>query len=83
MIQRSEARDTPWDPAALIDVAHLIGTSAAKPILASGQSRPHQQAEHMDAIAPITAASNPCKHGAVHIRVPAFAGMSGFCSSWT
>ena len=63
VIDRSETRDIPWDPAAHIDVVPLIGTRAAKPISASGQSQPHKQAGHMDANEPITAASHLAARG--------------------
>ena len=63
MIDRSETRDTPRDPVALINAAPLIGTRAAKTILASGQSGPHQQAGHMDVNEPITATSNLAARG--------------------
>src|SRR5258708_32433494 len=44
--------------------------------LGSGHVRPRQQTEHMIAIASIHTLHSPCKPGAVHIWVPAFAGTS-------
>src|ERR1700736_1400270 len=45
--------------------------------LGSGHVWPRQQTEHMIAIASIHTLHSPCKPGAVHIWVPAFAGTSG------
>src|SRR5882724_3817669 len=45
--------------------------------LGSGHIWPRQQTVHMIAIASIHTLHSPCKPGAVHIWIPAFAGTSG------
>jgi transposase len=52
-IDRSEVRDSPWNPLAKDKVVRLFGARVAETILASGPKRPHQQAGHMDASDPI------------------------------
>ncbi len=77
MIDRSQTRDTPRDPAAILETANLFGTRVAEPILAGGHVHRHQQTGHMIASDPIRSLLSSCKSGAVHIWVPAFAGTSG------
>jgi len=61
-----------------------VWNSRAETILASGHVRPHRKAGHMIASDPINRCSACCKPGAVHIWIPASAGMSGdfFTGSW-
>jgi len=51
VIDRSQTRDTPWDPAVL-DIASMFGTRVAEPILAGGHVNRHQTG-HMIASDPI------------------------------
>src|SRR2546428_14173973 len=76
-------RGTHWP----VKVAGVFGARVAETILASGPTRPHQQAGHMDASDPIRPSKNSCGTGAVHIWVPASAGAtwgwtrdSSFCA---
>src|SRR5262249_26798437 len=77
-IDRSKARDNPRDPAAP-DAASMFGTRVAEPISASGPHRLRQQAGHMTASDQTARLCHSCKQGAVHIWIPAFAGMTQGC----
>src|SRR6202051_990321 len=72
-IDRSEVRDTPWDPLAEERSLGCLELASRKPSWPAVH-RPHQQAGHMDASDPVRPSKNSCGTGAVHIWVPAFAG---------
>src|ERR1051325_8419619 len=63
VIGRSEARPNPWGPLRAHDAATLFGTRAAEAIRARGRARPHREAGHMTANAPIVRSSRPLLAG--------------------
>jgi hypothetical protein len=72
-IDRSEVRDSPWDPMARKGRWSVWNSRRGKPSWPAVH-RPHQQAGHMDASDPIKPQKNSCRTGAVHIWVPALRG---------